>query len=248
MAENSSDNLNYVIEIDMANIEYLGNIRHWDNLKFASESGAAWIKNITEIQFHSADILSIPNIKRFICSDNLLFPFQSVLPIKKMPNLLWVPIDKALPLKLPKVNNNYFGINQSLDIRLVPSNDFQEAKALFVPISDASYYICNASSVRLNPLRWLLVDKKFALIYGEPLLPIKGKAFWQKGPFLFPLGFKLEYTILESQIENYINISKSHVIWWKSESEYVLLDSVNFKPLSIASWRQTLKVAVDESI
>jgi hypothetical protein len=35
-----------------------------------------------------------------------------------MPNLLWTPIERALSIDLPSFNHNFFGINQSVDIKL----------------------------------------------------------------------------------------------------------------------------------
>ena len=90
---------NHLIQIETVHKEYLGQIRHWDNLKIASETNYIWIKKFTELQLASAELKSIPFTKTFVCKDNLLFPKGSLLPFKKMPNLLWTPIERALRIE-----------------------------------------------------------------------------------------------------------------------------------------------------
>jgi hypothetical protein len=117
---------------------------------------------------------------------------------------------------------------------------------LLVNIHEASNYISNASAIRLKPLKWLLIDDKNALIFGEPMLPIDGKTFWQKGKFIFPLGLQLEFQLLEKSIEKKLNLSANQWIWWTSENSFCLIERTMLKPLSISSWKQTLKIERDE--
>jgi hypothetical protein len=83
MAENFAD---YLVKLSVEHKDFLGQIRHWDNLKLAVELTDIWIKNFTETQLNSAELLSIPFISIYVCKDNLIFPKGSLLPLKKMPN------------------------------------------------------------------------------------------------------------------------------------------------------------------
>jgi hypothetical protein len=239
MAENFAD---YLVQIESVHKEYLGQIRHWENLKLATEANYIWIKNFTELQLASAELQSIPFTKTFVCKNNLLFPKGSLLPFKKMPNLLWTPIERALSIKLSNFNHNFFGIHQSAEIKLISTEAEQEATVILVNIHIATNYISNASAIRLKPLKWVLIDAENALIFGEPMLPIDGKTFWQKGNFIFPVGLHLQFLFLEKFIEKKLNLSQTQWIWWTSEYNYCLIDTTMLKPLSISSWRQTLKI------
>ncbi|HLO53108.1 MAG TPA: hypothetical protein VK169_02410 [Saprospiraceae bacterium] len=239
MAENFADHL---IQIETVHKELLGQIRHWGNLKIATEGNYIWIKNFTELQLASTELHSIPFTKTFVCKDNLLFPKESLLPFKKMPNLLWTPIERALNIELPNFNHNFFGIHQPVEIKLISTDAEQKATVLLVNMQTASKYISNASAIRLKPLEWVLIDAENALIFGEPMLPIDGKTFWQKGKFIFPVGLHLEFQLLEKAIEKKLNLSQNQLIWWTSEYNYCLIDSKMLKPLSISSWKQTLKI------
>lgn len=239
MAENFTDHL---VQIESVHKEHLGQIRHWDNLKIATEGNYIWIKNFTEWQLSSAELLSIPFTKTFVNKDNLLFPKGSLLPFRKMPNLLWTPIERALSIELSNFNHNFFGIHQSLEIKLISTEPEQKATVLLVNIHTSNKYIVNASAIRLNPLKWVLIDNENALIFGEPMLPVDGKTFWQKGNFIFPVGLHFEFPLLEKFIEIKLNLNQSQWIWWTSEDSYCLIDRIMLKPLSISSWKQTLKI------
>lgn len=239
MAENFADHL---VQIETIHKEYLAQIRHWDNLKIATEANYIWIKNFNELQLASVELQSIPFTKTFVCIDNLLFPKGSLLPYKKMPNLLWTPIERALNIELSNFNHNFFGIHQSVEIKLIPTEAEQKATVLLLNIHTASNYISNASAIRLKPLKWLLIDTESALIIGEPMLPLDGKAFWQKGNFIFPVGLHLEFLLLEKIIEKKLILSHTQLIWWISECSYCIIDRTMLRPLTISSWKQTLKM------
>jgi hypothetical protein len=238
----AEDFANYLVRIESLHKDYLSHIRHWDNLKMATDADAVWVKNFTAWQLESKELLAIPFIKIYLCKDNLLFPKGSLLPLKKIPNLLWVPIERALNIELSNYNYNFFGINQSVAIRLVRTEEEKKATALVADVDEANSYLLNASSVRLKPLEWLLVNSNKALIFGVPMLPINGRAFWQRGNFLFPLGYCLEFPLMESVIERKAITSENQLIWWTTESSYCLIDKNKIQPLSIASWKQTIKM------
>lgn len=243
MAENIEDNLVYLIEIDRIHKNYLGLIRHWKDLKFATEAKSIWIKNFTELQLESTEFKSIPFIKLYVSRGNLLYSRLGLVPIKKLPNLLWTPIERALPIQLTKLNPNYFGLNQTLVIQLIQSDIEQEATGHFVHINEANSYITQTSSIRLKRLKWILVNQQYALILGAPLLPIPGKAYWLNGNHIIPLGYQLEYPILEKYITEQMTGGNSNkLIWWNEEFEYCLVEKESFKPLSISSWRQTVDI------
>jgi MoxR-vWA-beta-propeller ternary system domain bpX2 len=238
----AEDFANHLVQIETIHKEYLSQIRHWDNLKIATEENYIWIKNFTELQLASSELQTIPFTKTYISNNNLLFPKGSLLPIKKTPNLLWTPIERALSVELPSLNHNYFDTNQTIEIKLIASETEQKASILLVNTALASEYILKSSSIRLNPLQWMLINTENALIFGEPMLPINGKAFWQKSNFIFPVGLNVEFPLLENIIEKKLDLSNDQLIWWTSEENYCLINKTNLKPLSIASWKETLKI------
>lgn len=242
MAANTSEVLEYVIELEVAFKDYLAQIRHWDNLKIASESTSIWIKNFTKIQVDSVELQSIPFIHHYTCKGNLLFPRGSSLPLKKIPNLLWSPIDKALKISLNNYNHNLFDYHPTIDIKLKESEIEVQSSVLLVDIIEANTYVSNASSIRLKNIKWTIINNTTALFMGEPMLPINGKSFWQKNQFIFPTGYALEFDILEKYIQQKINPLNNSYVFWYSKYDYLLIDKDKMNTLSIYSWKQTLNL------
>lgn len=230
----------YLFEISKEHKEFLATIRQWNNVRIAFAETAIWLKDFTEEQMKSPNLLQIPHLIKYKEKQNLLFKNTSLLPSKKMPSaLLWSPIQNALPVELPSLNHNFFGIHESIEVTIVPSEIEKEAKAILTTISVLKAYVEQSPEVRLNPLQWVLLEDK-VLIVGTPLLPIKGKVFWQLGNSFLPVGYNFELPILKDVIDNKINQSAANCIVWQSDSTYLSIPKENFKPLSISSLRLTL--------
>jgi len=229
----------YFLEIKKEHKDFLGSIRHWDNLKTAFETDIIWIKDFSLEQINAAEIQQIPYKKVYELKEHLLFEKNSLLPSKKLPSgLLWTPILRALPFSLPKFNHNYFGIDQKLQISIKPSEAIKEAYALLVDYNELKLYIETAPKFRLEPLQWVVLDKS-ALILGNPLLPIKGNTYWLDHDFLFPTGYHFEWFALTKTIQEKLNPSGENLILWNLDNSYSTIPKTTIKQLSISSFRLT---------
>ncbi len=240
MAENTSNNLEtFLLEIDVEHKEYLGKIRYWTNLNVAFDENSIWLRNISKIQVDSTEIKSIPFKKIYYLKDDLLFLKDSLLPIKKLQRtLLWLPISRALPVKLPSVNNNFFGINEKIDVKIVRSEIEKTANAILVNKENLKNFIENASRNRLNNLIWTIVNEEI-LILGTPILPIQGKTFYQDLDLLIPAGFGLEFPLLNEIINFEINPLKENLVFYQESGKYIIIPKSELKPLSLSSFRLT---------
>jgi hypothetical protein len=227
MAENTSNNIeNFLLEIDIEHRDYLEKIRHWSNLSVAFDENSIWLRNISKTQVDSMEIKSIPFKKIYYLKDDLLFLKDSLLPLKRLQrSLLWSPISRALPVKLPFCNNNFFGINEKIEVKIVPS----EIEKI---------YIENAPKIRLQNLVWTIVNQEI-LIIGTPILPIQGKTFWNVLEFIFPSGYDLEFPLLDQIINSEINPFNENFIFFQENGKYVNIPKDKFRPLSISSFRLT---------
>jgi hypothetical protein len=244
VAEDIANHIVYWLQLKAHQKNYLGHIRHWDNLKMAVDAENIWVKDFTAAQLEATDLKCVPFAQLFYCKDNLLFPKGSLLPACKLPSLLWTPIERALPVELAGFNHNFFGIAQQQMIQLVPAVQEQKATILLTDINLANDYIINAPAIRLQPLQWTLINNKEVLFVGEPLLPLNGKAYWQKEQFILPVGYIFEFAILEKIAAEKIDATGTNLIWWRDEHTYCLLTPNVLQSLSIASWRQTVNKLV----
>ncbi|MEM0575056.1 hypothetical protein [Flavobacterium polysaccharolyticum] len=229
----------YFLEIKKEHKDFLGAIRHWDNLKVAFETDTIWIKDFSAEQIISTELLQIPYTKLYELKDNLLFEKGKLLPVKKLSSgLLWAPILRALPVSLPMFNHNFFGIDQKIKMVLKPSENVKEAYALLADYEEVKSYILTAPKYRLELLRWVVIDKK-VLIIGTPLLPLKGITYWFENDFLIPSGYDFEWNVLAKTLQEKINPSAEDLVLWNTDNTYSKIPIKNIKPLSISSFRLT---------
>lgn len=229
----------HLFEIDKNHKELLGSIRHWENVKIAFTETAIWLKDFSLDQINTGHLQQIPHLVSYDVKDNLLFLRGSLLPTKKAPSaLLWSPIKRALPVELPGLNHNYFGIEEKVSVQIVRSEIEKEASALLTSIATAKEYIETAPEVRLKPLQWTVLEDKVLLI-GTPLLPIKGVAFWRNKEAFLPTGHDFELPILSDVIATKINPNGENLVLWQADSSCVLIPENSVKPLSISSFRNT---------
>ena len=231
----------YYLCLPLTHKESLAPLRAWENLKVAFEGQHIWLTNFDQAQMESSLVKKLPFQKSYYAENGKLFPSNSLLPARQEPSLLWTPIQRAFAIKMPTYNHNYFGANQSIDVKLIASDTPQDAGALLVSLQDLGKYVETASAVRLQDLHWVLVGEQKALIFGTPLLPIPGKAFWIHGTGIFPVGFDLEFPIIRKKILDMMNPKKLDWVVWQEDGSYFLIGRSLLEPLSIASFRKTCR-------
>lgn len=240
MAKHTQDDLIYYATLNNRHKEALGKIRLWD-LKLAYDGDIIWIKGLNEAQIQSKELLSIPNCSFYVERENKLYPKGSILPCANVPSLLWTPIQLALPLTLPKYNDNFVILEADpLDVSLIKSDREEEAFALLATVADLEKYIQTAPAIRLKKLEWTLLSEQQALIIGTPLLPIKGNVFWRYKQLLLPAGFKLNYEILADYINDSYTTNDMYLCWLE-QHKAVLIDLNLIEQLSVASFRKTFE-------
>ena len=239
MAENATNNLVYYAKINCSMIEYLGEIRNWNNLSIAFEDEYIWIKGFHDNQLNSVEIKSIPNIKIFYSNKGKLFPKGFLLPVGNEPSFLWTPINRGLKVEIPNHNPNFFGIKQKINIRITQSIQEKESAAMITSFSNLETYAVTAPIIRLQKIQWTLLDQNTALLIGTPILPIKGDTYWKTEDFLLPSGFDFELNFLTSELNKKLNLNQTNFIIWDKDAKYFMVDKLELRPLSISSIRKT---------
>ena len=241
MEKNTTSGITYFIKISKAHKTDLLQIRHWSQLKVAlDQEDNYWVSNLNEENITNVAVTTLPHKTLFYEKDNLLFLLGHNTPECKAPSqLLWSPINSALPLEYPVLNHNYFGMSHTVVPKLISSNEAQETKALLTTISHLERYITTAPKFRLESLRWIVLNQTQVLIYGTPIVPIPGTTYWEKDDFLFPSGYCLEFQITLPLLKKQLNPTNERFILWDDDGNIITLPKDHFKPLSISSFRLT---------
>lgn len=242
MAEDSSDRVTeFWAELPKADEDFLGAIRDWNNVQIASDDEVIWLKGFTDEQAVSPEIQQLPNFILYELRDGLLFKKNTLVPSKKLRTaLLWTPIDKALRLTFPLSNNNFFGIDEKVEVRLKPSEEEQMAIALLCSIAYIKDFITALPKFKLEKIDWIVINDQ-ALFMGNPLLSFPGKTFWTKDGHLLPSGFDFEFKNLSSLLQRKYNATHEQWLLWNEDGSVLHLNKEDFRKLSVSSFRLTEK-------
>ncbi|MGJ8683986.1 MAG: hypothetical protein ACSHWW_05145 [Nonlabens sp.] len=248
MATNITERLDYVLHIHISHIDLLSQIWHFENLKITMDGENVWVKGFTLDQINSKELKVMPHATIYYLKEGKLFPKGKLLPVARLETLSeWKGIQSALKLELPDLNHNYFGIQEKATLQLTKFDSEKSAKAQLIKISNFnSRIIETAASYRLENLIYTIIAPDQMLILGTPLLPLKGYSFWNNGDSLYPTGYYLKYSSVESIIQQFINPDKTHLIIWQKNNNYTLIKKDQFVPLTISSYRKSLKLIKDE--
>lgn len=241
MGKDAENSVTYYLLLDRTHRDDLAAIRQWEHLKVAFEADDTWIKGFSFAEINAVQVKTIPFKQLFFEKQGQLFPLNSGLPDRIVPALLWTPITRALPVTLPKCNHNYFGIDEYISFRVVPAQEQKETVAIMVALSDLGAYLQYAPPVRLQKIRWVLCDMEQALLMGTPLLPITGMAYWLRDCFLLPAGFDIDLHILTREFGQLLNPAGNELICCNTDGSTSFIDRLSFQPLSLASYRNTIK-------
>jgi hypothetical protein len=242
MAKDSSNGLKeFWAEIPRVDEDFLGSIRDWKNVQIALEEDVIWLKGFTDEQAVSSEIQQLPNFLLYELREGLLFRKEALVPSKKVRTaLLWTPIDKALRLTFPPSNNNFFGIDEKIEVQLRPSEEEQPAIALLISMTEIKETIIALPKFKLEKLDWIVINDK-ALFIGNPLLSFPGKTYWTKDGHLLPTGFDFEFKNLSSLLQRKYNASQDQWLLWNENGSVLHLNKDDFRKLSVSSFRLTEK-------
>lgn len=242
MAKDSSERIKeFWAELPRADEDFLGSIRDWKNVQVALENDVIWLKGFTDEQAVSPEIQQLPNFLIYELREGLLFRKDTLVPSKKVRTaLLWTSIDKALRLTFPPSNQNFFGIDEKIEVKLRPSEEEQPAIALLSPIAEIKEIIIALPKFKLEKLDWIVINDK-ALFLGNPLLSLPGKTFWMKDGHLLPTGFDFEFKNLSSLLQRKYNADQDQWLLWNEDGSVLPINKNDFRKLSLSSFRLTEK-------
>ncbi|MGG5209842.1 hypothetical protein ACQWU4_12910 [Chryseobacterium sp. MIQD13] len=242
MAEDSSKRIKeFWAELPRADEDFLGSIRDWKNVQIAVDDDTVWLKGFTEEQAVSADIQQLPNFVLYELREGLLFKKEALVPSKKTRTaLLWSPIDKALRLTFPASNNNYFGIDEKIEVRLIQGGEEHSVVALLSTIEEIKQTIPAQPKFKLEKIEWIVIGDK-ALFLGAPLLSLPGKTYWTRDGHLLPAGFDFEFKNLSSLLQQKYNKESDKWLMWNEDGTYLPIKKEDFRELSVSSFRLTEK-------
>jgi len=240
MANNAGNNLEYWLSVTTVHRSAIYELRKWAHLKMSVEDNLIWIRGFSLAEIDSSTVLKIPFIMRYYLSGAHLVPHGKTLPAMVEPNLLWSPIQRGFKISLPNENYNYFGLDQTFQLSLVPCKEVKRINVTIVELKTLENYIHSTYNVRLKNLKWTILENDKALIIGTPILPVRGQDLYQNASFLLPAGWKLKYENLIKVYKRALGESIDYWYYVNEKSHISKLRKSDFNLLSKGSLISTL--------
>lgn len=242
MAKDPSEHIKeFRAVLPRADEDFLGSIRDWKNIQLASDDEMIWLKGFTPEQAVSHEIRQMPGLLLYELREDLLFRKDALVPSRRMRTaLLWTPIDKALKLTFPLSNNNFFGIDKKVEVKLKPAEEERPAAALLCTMEEIRDIIVTVPKFRLDRIDWIVIDRK-ALFLGAPLPALPGKSYWADNGHLLPAGIGFEFSNLNTVLQRKYNPDLEQWLLWAEDGHLLRLPKSSFRKLSVSSFRLTEK-------
>lgn len=247
MEANARNGVEYWLSIHQERRDALFALRKWSHLKVGTEEDRIWIRGCALSEIESTSVLSLPSVDRYYLKEATLYPVGSRLPARVEPSLLWTPIQRAFKLNLPAQNFNYFGLEQTHTISIVPSEKEYTVDATMIDLKTLHNYVKTAPKIRMEHLQWTILNNKDALIVGSPLLPIKSEDYYQFGCFFIPGGWKLKF---ENMVNEYKNALPESTDFWYligKDNKTTKIRKSDFSTLNKGSVSESIN-AIDETL
>jgi hypothetical protein len=242
MGPDSSSQLIAVLELPVIQIQYLYKLRVLDHLVAVKYDEYIYVAGFTETE--RTEAYNIPFANHYLNKNGELRKPGHHVPTKTLPgHLNWLPLCEMLPLSLPFCDGHGFTDVARIPLQLIPDEVEKEPVAIMTGLSDLLAYAEQASSVRLESLRWtLLADMNKAFIVGQPLVPLPGITFWRQESIFIPTGYSLNFPVAIPQLLQQINLKNDEWMIWLSVSEYIRINRKAVSAFSRGSLRLTLAI------
>lgn len=228
-----------ILTLVEADKEALGSVRCIPGLQAAQDDGLIWVRGIPAFQPPGLAIQQLPSLHTyFMDEENRLFPAGAVTPVARLKELPWQPMQKFVPVKLP-VSGMPGRLKGQASVKIVPSAKVENTDALLTPFDVWSDYVSHAPSIRLKQTRFAVSADGNALIIGDPLPPLPGKAYCLRDNILLPAGFDFDVTVASVLIAARLNPSNDALLLFDEQGNCEHIPHTSLVPSSRSAVRRT---------
>lgn len=175
--------------ISLAQLERLAGLRLFPKVEFARAGELAWLRGAALDEDLERALKKIPGLERFDWVESeRLRPVGSRIADRRLPALAWGPLVEALPVALPAPALPGEA-RQKIGVSLARSSAEAEPAALLTTVEAWKAFATTAPAVRLERLRFAVMETGQVLVLGTPLPSARGTQLTASEGILVPAGF-----------------------------------------------------------
>ncbi len=226
-----------VIKLLLADKETLGTIRTYPALQVALEEAYIWLRGIEAKAQIDSKLRQLPAIHTYeLDEQGNLFPPGRLTPVGKLPELVWIPVNKFITPALP-TSAMPGQLTGKYRVKLVPSTKVKPGEALLTTLHLWKNYAGAAPEVRLKALRFAVSSNGQVLILGTPLPAIPGKEYWRHHNLLLPAGYEFELPIVSGLIARKLNPANDSYLLFGEDSRWEKIPEAYLQPATRSAVR-----------
>jgi hypothetical protein len=229
----------YILQVLVANKEALAALRLMPGLRVASDGTSLWVRGIPYTEQPAKEIWQMPVSRVLGLSDeNYLFPIGNKVPVAKLPELIWIPLQQYIAVK-PPVSAIKGETAKRVPVKIIPSSKVQAGEALLTTLADWKAYAQTAPATRLKQVVFAVSENNQVLLLGAPLPSLPGREYWKKTGMLIPCGYDFEIPVMADLLPSKLNLQNDSIVLFETDGSWQKIELNNFINAKRSSVRAT---------
>jgi len=218
----------YILNIPVESKESLALLRLMPGLRVALDGTRLRVRGIPYSEQPAKEIWQLPVISILILNDeNYLFPVAGKVPVAKLPELKWIPLQQYIQVE-PPVSALKGETEKKVSVKLIPSDRVQEGEALLTSLGSWKTYADTAPATRLKRISFAVSENGTALLLGTPLPSLPGREYWKTANMLIPCGYDFEITLMADILPAKLNPQNDSLILFETDGSWQKIELNNF--------------------
>lgn len=228
---------NWVLVLQGPDLSKVGKIRCWPGMQAAELKGQLWLRCPMQQAELEGALRCLPALYTYREDEQgLLFREGQLTPSTHLPKLNWTPLTEYIPVELPTAALPAMAPNKYA-VKLIPLATAQNGVGLKITLEKWQQYAETTPAIRLECLHFALSEMGEVMLLGEPLPPIPGEEFWQRGSVLLPAGYDLEWPIVAELLNARENGEGLYYLVFDREGNWEKIGKECFVPATRAGIR-----------
>lgn len=220
----------------------LGRVRHRMELQICEAEGYVWARAANLIDASWTELSGLPAVEFLVLVDGQLIERGSQVPQGYLPDGPWLPIAEwmQVDLAVPALGAK----PTKVSVQFARSSDIEEPNLLLASFVKWHTYAVSAPQVRLDRLAFAVNDAGGAVIRGEPLPPLKGTRFVERGGVAIEAGWTWQPRVTAEVMAAAMGLADGEVALVRADGCWDRLADTDFVQASRAAVRQTAEEIV----
>jgi len=212
----------------------------------ATEDGV-WLRGERLTEELELELRKLPSAQRFsIGESGALTPEGARIPRGRLPDVRWQPLSAWLT-PAPQSPALAGRTDRRIAMRLVRADYEAPATVLVTGIAEWSAYASSAPLVRLRRLRFATAVDGRTAVRGDPLPPLLGRRYVERGGVAVPCGFRLSPEVDAATVRLLLEIEADDLALFHEDGSWERIAAAEFVAATRTAARATLDAAASHA-